>query len=103
MRGSIAANRVIMLAGVILVTLFAIIQVSNVAFRGLENSREAQAKGKGAASLDGKMIDIAMYRMGLETIAKAEGLEKRARHKEGRGLKPRIPGEGECPYESQYD
>ena len=36
------------------------------------------AEGKGAASLDGKMIDIAMYRMGLETIAKAEGIEKKA-------------------------
>lgn len=42
---------------------------------------EAQAQGKGAASLDGKMIDIAMYRMGLETIAKAEGIEKRARQR----------------------
>jgi len=48
-------------------------------------------QGKGAASLDGKMIDIAMYRMDLETIAKAEGIEKRARNKEGRCLKPRIP------------
>jgi hypothetical protein len=26
-------------------------------------------------------IDIAMYRMGLETIAKAEGIEKRARRR----------------------
>ena len=39
---------------------------------------EAEAQGKGAASLDGKMIDIAMYRMGLETIAKAEGIAQRA-------------------------
>ena len=36
---------------------------------------------KGAASLDGRMIDIAMYRMGFETIAKAEGIEKRARQR----------------------
>ncbi len=44
MRGSVAANRVIMLAGVILVTLFAVIQVANVVFKGLESSSEAQAK-----------------------------------------------------------
>jgi hypothetical protein len=40
-----------------------------------------RAQGKGAASLDGKMIDIAMYRIGLSTIAKAEGIEKRARQR----------------------
>jgi len=46
--------------------------------RMIKAYEEAQAQGKGAASLDGKMIDIAMYRMGLETIAKAEGIAKRA-------------------------
>jgi citrate lyase subunit beta/citryl-CoA lyase len=46
--------------------------------RMIDAYRKAEAEGKGAASLDGKMIDVAMYRMGLETIAKAEGIEKRA-------------------------
>jgi citrate lyase subunit beta/citryl-CoA lyase len=40
--------------------------------------REAEAEGKGAATLDGKMIDVAMYKMGMETVAKAEGIVARA-------------------------
>ena len=53
----------------------------SASLRMIKAYEEAQAQGKGAASLDGKMIDIAMYRMGLETIAKAEGIEKRARQR----------------------
>ncbi len=42
---------------------------------------KAEAEGKGAATLDGKMIDVAMYRMGMETVAKAEGIAARAKAK----------------------
>jgi len=38
---------------------------------------KAEAEGNGAVTLDGKMIDVAMYKMGLETVRKAEGIEQR--------------------------
>ena len=68
------------LIGAVLGLLFAP-QSGEESRRMIKAYEEAQAQGKGAASLDGKMIDIAMYRMGLETIAKAEGIEKRARQR----------------------
>ena len=46
--------------------------------RMIDAYREAEAEGKGAATLDGKMIDVAMYKMGMETVAKAEGIVARA-------------------------
>jgi len=36
--------------------------------------KEAEAQGKGAAVLDGRMIDIAMYKMGMHMISKADGI-----------------------------
>jgi citrate lyase beta subunit len=53
----------------------------SASLRIIKAYEEAQAQGKGAASLDGKMIDVAMYRMGLETIAKAERIKERARQR----------------------
>ncbi|OPY92305.1 MAG: Citrate lyase subunit beta [Syntrophaceae bacterium PtaU1.Bin231] len=46
--------------------------------RMIEAYLKAEAEGKGAATLDGKMIDVAMYKMGMETVAKAEGIAARA-------------------------
>ncbi|MDX9820897.1 MAG: CoA ester lyase [Syntrophales bacterium] len=46
--------------------------------RMIDAYREAEAEGKGAATLDGKMIDVAMYKMGMETVAKADGIAARA-------------------------
>jgi len=40
---------------------------------------EAEAQGKGAAVLDGKMIDIAMYKMAVDMIAKAEHIANRSK------------------------
>lgn len=40
--------------------------------------QEAAAEGKGSAVLDGRMIDYAMYRMGLDMIAKAESIARKA-------------------------
>jgi len=40
-----------------------------------------EAEGKGAATLDGKMIDVAMYKMGVETVAKAEEIVQRAKQR----------------------
>lgn len=36
--------------------------------------KEVEAQGKGAAVLDGKMIDVAMYKMGVDMIAMAKGI-----------------------------
>jgi citrate lyase subunit beta/citryl-CoA lyase len=36
--------------------------------------KEAEAQGKGSAVLDGRMIDIAMYKMGIDMISKADGI-----------------------------
>jgi len=48
---------------------------------------KAEAEGKGAATLDGKMIDVAMYKMGMETVAKADGIAARtSARKEESGL-----------------
>jgi len=41
--------------------------------------KDAEAHGRGAAVLDGKMIDIAMYKMGMDMIAKAEGIASKAK------------------------
>jgi citrate lyase subunit beta / citryl-CoA lyase len=45
--------------------------------------KKAEAEGKGAATLDGKMIDVAMYKMGVETVAKAEGIVQRTKQRMG--------------------
>jgi len=44
----------------------------------VEGYKEAAAQGNGSAVLDGKMIDYAVYKMGLDMIAGAEGMEKKA-------------------------
>jgi len=49
--------------------------------RMIDAYRKAEAEGKGAATLDGKMIDVAMYKMGMETVAKAEGIAAKAASK----------------------
>jgi len=41
--------------------------------------KEAEAGGKGAVVLDGKMIDIAMYKMGMDMIAKADGIVEKSK------------------------
>ncbi len=51
--------------------------------RMVEGYREAAAQGKGSAVLDGKMIDYAMYQMGMEMITKAEGIAEKARLRQG--------------------
>jgi len=40
--------------------------------------QEAAARGKGSAVLDGRMIDYAMFLMGNDMIAKAEGIARKA-------------------------
>lgn len=45
--------------------------------------REAEAQGKGAAVLDGRMIDMAMYKMGMEMLAKADGIAEKSRLRKG--------------------
>lgn len=45
--------------------------------------KNAEAEGKGAATMDGKMIDVAMYKMGIETVAKTEGIALRAKKRTG--------------------
>ena len=47
--------------------------------RMVEGYKEAAAQGKGAAVMDGKMIDYAMFQMGIEMIAKAEGIAAKAK------------------------
>ena len=47
--------------------------------RMVEGYKAAAAQGKGAAVMDGKMIDYAMYQMGMEMIAKAEGIAAKAK------------------------
>ena len=49
----------------------------NFSQRMVDAYKEAEAKGKGASVLDGKMIDLAMYKMGKEMIAKAEGIAEK--------------------------
>ena len=39
--------------------------------------KDAESQGKGAAVLDGKMIDLAMYRMGMDVMGKAEVIRKK--------------------------
>ncbi len=46
--------------------------------RMVEAYKQAAAQGKGSAVLDGKMIDYAMQEMGMDMIAKAEGIAKKA-------------------------
>ena len=50
--------------------------------RMVEGYKEAAAQGKGSAVLDGKMIDYAMYQMGMEMIAKAEGIAEKAKRRQ---------------------
>ena len=52
--------------------------------RMVEGYKEAAAQGKGAAILDGKMIDYAMYQMGMQMIAKAEGIAAKAEPRPGK-------------------
>jgi citrate lyase subunit beta/citryl-CoA lyase len=42
--------------------------------RIIEELRKAEAAGKGAAALDGKMIDAASERMALNVIAQADAI-----------------------------
>jgi citrate lyase subunit beta/citryl-CoA lyase len=51
--------------------------------RMVEAYKNAEARGKGAAVLDGKMIDTAMYKMGMEMLAKAEGIANKAKMQGG--------------------
>jgi citrate lyase beta subunit len=44
----------------------------------VESYKKAAAQGKGSAVLEGKMIDYATYAMGLDVIAQAEGIAKKA-------------------------
>jgi len=55
--------------------------------------KEAESRGKGAAVLDGKMIDIAMYRMGLDVMGKAERIKQKIKaRQETVGDSMWIPG-----------
>ncbi len=54
--------------------------------RMVEGYQEALAQGKGSAVLDGKMIDYAMYQMGMDMIAKAEGIAEKARRRSETGI-----------------
>jgi citrate lyase subunit beta/citryl-CoA lyase len=47
--------------------------------RMVEGYKEAAAQGKGAAVTDGKMIDHAMFQMGMDMLAKAEGIAAKAK------------------------
>lgn len=49
--------------------------------RVIEAYREAEAKGLGATSLEGRMIDYAMYLMGKSLLAKFEAISERERKK----------------------
>ena len=67
----------------------------DVAFsnRMVDAYKEAESRGKGAALLDGKMIDIAMYRMGMDVLGKAEGIKQKIRaRQEAVGDTMWIPG-----------
>jgi len=55
--------------------------------------KEAESRGKGAAVLDGKMIDLAMYRMGMDVMGKAEGINRKIKaRQEAGGDSMWIPG-----------
>jgi citrate lyase subunit beta/citryl-CoA lyase len=43
--------------------------------------KEAEELGRGSAILDGKMIDMAMYKMGMDVISKAGEIEKKDRER----------------------
>jgi malyl-CoA/(S)-citramalyl-CoA lyase len=51
--------------------------------------KEAAAEGKGAVSLDGRLIDAASIRMAENLLAKLEQIDERHRSREGRALRPR--------------
>lgn len=51
--------------------------------RIIEELRKAEAQGKGAAALDGKMIDAASERMALNVIAQADAIAARTLAKAG--------------------
>jgi len=53
--------------------------------RMVDAYKEAEAQGKGAAVLDGKMIDIAMYKMGMDMIAKADGIAEKMKTRQAAG------------------
>ena len=55
--------------------------------------KEAESRGKGAAVLDGKMIDLAMYRMGMDVMGKAEGINRKIKARQEAGVGSMwIPG-----------
>jgi len=45
----------------------------------VEAYKEAEMQGKGTAVLDGKMIDVAMYKMGMDMLAKAERIASKSK------------------------
>ena len=55
--------------------------------------KEAEAQGKGAASLDGKMIDAASEKMAKNVLVVAEAIEKSAK----KPSKPRVGPAGQAP------
>jgi citrate lyase subunit beta/citryl-CoA lyase len=54
--------------------------------RIVEEYKKIDALGKGAAVVDGKMIDYAMYRMGIDLLSKAERIEGRLKMREQSGI-----------------
>ncbi|MFH1481285.1 MAG: CoA ester lyase [Pseudomonadota bacterium] len=45
----------------------------------VEAYKEAEMQGKGTAVLDGRMIDVAMYKMGMDMLAKAERIASKSK------------------------
>ncbi len=65
---------------------------------------DKEGAGSGQGDIDEYQGKQLLKEWVLMAIAsKPRVIEEEGEAKEGRGLKPRIPGEGECPYESQYD
>ncbi len=52
--------------------------------------KEAAAEGKGAVSLDGRLIDAASIRMAENLLAKLEQIDEQHRTRAGRTLRPRM-------------
>ena len=47
--------------------------------------KEAESKGLGATSLDGRMIDIAVFRQANDLLALAEAIAEKERMRKGEG------------------
>ncbi len=56
--------------------------------RMVEAYRSAEAEGRGAAVLDGRMIDVAMYRMAIDVLNKAKKLNKKIGLSKKKGKRP---------------